>query len=130
VLGTFDLTLVETTPIVFGGELWLFEAVHQNYWNTTQDTPYDCTALARGTVASTDCRTHQRFVNVHTGEQSSLFGQGHFFGSAIVDNTTGVEIVYVFGTRGCATLHTRVITATHPGAISFWSVTFESIKYI
>ena len=30
VLGTYDITLVETTPILLEGELWLFEAVHDN----------------------------------------------------------------------------------------------------
>jgi hypothetical protein len=114
VLGTYDITLVETTPVVYRGELWLFEAVHYNYWNNTESSPIDCTA-ATSKIAAVDCRTHQRFTNVHTGEKTPVFGQGHFFGSAYVDNAT--DTVYVFGTKGDS--------GTYPGAAEnvtvFWS---------
>ena len=85
VLGTYDITLVETTPIVYEGELWLFEAVHHNYWNNSIDKPF---AL----------RPHQRFVNMLTGEKTPVFGVGHLFGCAYVDDATAT--VYAFGTYG------------------------------
>jgi hypothetical protein len=36
VIGTYDLTLVETTPIVLNKELFLLRSVRWNYWNNTQ----------------------------------------------------------------------------------------------
>src|SRR6185503_13014949 len=32
-LGTVDLDLVETTPVVFKDRLWRFEWVREGYWN-------------------------------------------------------------------------------------------------
>ena len=100
VLGTFDLVLVETTPVIFQGELWLFESVRKNYWNSTPQGPGGL-------------QPHMRFVNVKTGEKSSVFGIGHFFGSAIVEGDT----VFAYGTKGD--------TGDSPGAgenvTVFWS---------
>ena len=70
VLGTYDITLVETTSILLEGELWLFEAVHDNYWNNSIDKPFGL-------------RPHQRFVNMLTGEKTPAFGVEHLFGARL-----------------------------------------------
>ncbi|HUL51152.1 MAG TPA: hypothetical protein VLU94_01075 [Candidatus Nitrosotalea sp.] len=77
-LGTIDLDLVETTPIVFRGRLWRFEWVREGYWNNQRKTNYF------------------RFIDHDTGESSVPFGDGHEFGSAFVEG----DSVYVTGTRG------------------------------
>ncbi len=77
-LGTIDLDLVETTPIVFHGRLWRFEWVREGYWNNQRQTNYF------------------RFIDHETGEATPPFGDGHEFGSAFVDGDT----VYVTGTQG------------------------------
>lgn len=81
-LGTIDLDLVETTPVVFRDRLWRFEWVRQGlgqqYWDNQRKTNYF------------------RFRDPATGETTSPFAEGHEFGSAFVDGQT----VYVTGTRG------------------------------
>ena len=81
-LGTIDLDLVETTPIVLGGRLWRFEWVRQGtgqqYWDNKRATNYF------------------RFRDPTTGEVTSPFADGHEFGSAFVQD----GMVYVTGTLG------------------------------
>jgi hypothetical protein len=77
-LGTVDLDLVETTPIVFQGRLWRFEWVREGYWNNVRHTNYF------------------RFRDPVTSEVTADFADGHEFGSAFVDGDT----VYVTGTQG------------------------------
>jgi len=77
-LGTVDLDLVETTPVVFGGKLWRFEWVREGYWNNQRKTNYF------------------RFVDHDSSEATPAFADGHEFGSAFVDGDT----VYVTGTQG------------------------------
>lgn len=82
-LGTLDLDLVETTPVVFRGRLLRFEWVRDGYWNNTRKTNYF------------------RFIDVETGKASPPFADGHEFGSAFVENDT----VYVTGTFGRDQVH-------------------------
>ena len=81
-LGTIDLDLVETTPVVFGGKLWRFEWVRQGlgqqYWDNQRRTNYF------------------RFRDPATGEVTAPFADGHEFGSAFVNGDT----IYVTGTKG------------------------------
>src|SRR6266581_697650 len=77
-LGTIDLDLVETTPVVFNGRLYRFEWVREGYWNNQRRTNYF------------------RFVDHETGETSPSFADGHEFGSAFVNGKT----MYVTGTQG------------------------------
>ncbi|MBI3415095.1 MAG: prolyl oligopeptidase family serine peptidase [Verrucomicrobia bacterium] len=81
-LGTIDLDLVETTPIVFGGKLWRFEWVRQGigqqYWDNQRTTNYF------------------RFRDPESGEVTLPFADGHEFGSAFVNDDT----VFVTGTKG------------------------------
>ena len=74
-LGTIDINLVETTPIVFKGKVYRFEYVRKNYWNNTTGDSYF------------------RFVDHQTGKPGPAFAKGHHLGSAFVDNDT----VYVTG---------------------------------
>jgi alpha-L-fucosidase len=67
-LGTIDIDLVETTPIVFEGKLYRFEYVRRNYWaNRTGDSYF-------------------RFINHQTGQATPAFAKGYHLGSAFVDN--------------------------------------------
>jgi len=81
-LGTIDLDMVETTPIVLGGKLWRFEWVRQGigqqYWSNQRHTNYF------------------RFRDPASGEVTAPFADGHEFGSAFVHDKT----VYVTGTQG------------------------------
>jgi pimeloyl-ACP methyl ester carboxylesterase len=79
-LGTIDLDLVETTPIVLNGRLWRFEWVRQGigqqYWDNQRKTNYF------------------RFRDPETGETTAPFGDGYEFGSAYSQDGA----VYVTGT--------------------------------
>jgi dienelactone hydrolase len=81
-LGTIDLDLVETTPVVISNRLWRFEwvrqGVGQQYWANQRNTNYF------------------RFRDAETGETTPPFADGHEFGSAFVHDGT----VYVTGTQG------------------------------
>jgi pimeloyl-ACP methyl ester carboxylesterase len=81
-LGTIDLDLVETTPVVLNGRLWRFEWVRQGlgqqYWDNQRATNYF------------------RFRDPATGEVTAPFADGHEFGSAFVEGDTA----YVTGTHG------------------------------
>src|SRR2546427_2865805 len=77
-LGTIDLDLVETTPIVFNDRLYRVEWVREGYWNNRRKTNYF------------------RFIDHDTGEVTPPFADGHEFGSAFVNGKT----VYVTGTQG------------------------------
>ncbi len=81
-LGTIDLDLVETTPVVISNRLWRFEwvrqGVGQQYWDNKRQTNYF------------------RFRDAESGETTPAFGDGHEFGSAFVHDGT----VYVTGTQG------------------------------
>ncbi len=81
-LGTVDVDLVETTPVVLNGRLWRFEWVRQGtgqqYWDNKRATNYF------------------RFRDPETGEVTAPFADGHEFGSAFVEGDT----VYVTGTAG------------------------------
>src|ERR1041385_2538208 len=80
-LGTIDLDMVETTPIVFQGKLWRFEWVRQGtgqqYWGNERQTNYF------------------RFRDPASDEVTPPFADGHEFGSAFVEGGT----VYVTGTQ-------------------------------
>ncbi|MEO6183265.1 MAG: hypothetical protein ABIP71_09250 [Verrucomicrobiota bacterium] len=81
-LGTIDLDMVETTPVVLRGKLWRFEWVRQGlgqqYWNNQRRTNYF------------------RFFKPGSGVFTPPFADGHEFGSAFVDG----DMVYVTGTQG------------------------------
>jgi lysophospholipase L1-like esterase/pimeloyl-ACP methyl ester carboxylesterase len=81
-LGTIDLDLVETTPVVLNGKLWRFEWVRQGigqqYWDNQRRTNYF------------------RFRDPANSEVTPPFADGHEFGSAFVQGDT----IYVTGTQG------------------------------
>lgn len=75
-LGTIDLDLVETTPIVFGNVLYRFEYVRARYWgNRTGDSYF-------------------RFVEHDTGRAGEPFAAGYHLGNAMSADGT----MYVTGT--------------------------------
>lgn len=75
-LGTIDLDMVETAPVVFRGKVYRFEYVRAGYKpNTTDDTYF-------------------RFIDRVTGDATPAFAHGFDLGSAMVVGDT----VYVTGT--------------------------------
>lgn len=80
-MGTIDIDLVETTPIVFNGKLYRLEYIRAGQWG------YKRNILGR---------PYHRLLDVATGEVHQPFAQDHDLGSAIVDNQT----VYVFAVNG------------------------------
>jgi len=63
-LGTIDIDLVETTPIVFKNKVYRYEYVRPNYWNNTAGDSYS------------------RFVDHETGACTPAFAKGYHLGSA------------------------------------------------
>ena len=97
---------METTPIVYKGELYLFESVRPNYWNNTVANGLNGTA-------------HFRFVHVLSGRKTPVFARGHGFGCAIVDEAT--EAVYVFGTHIVESGGTIVTVFVSRDGMQTWS---------
>jgi hypothetical protein len=63
-MGTVDILLVETTPLVIEDRLYRFESVRPEYWNSTMP------ALASDPGSG---RSYFRFVDVATGEPTHGF---------------------------------------------------------
>jgi len=76
-LGTIDLLMVETTPVVFKNRLFRFEYVRDNYH-------------ANKTGAS-----YFRFIDVQTGKATPAFAKGKHLGCAFV--VSSGDTVYAFG---------------------------------
>jgi hypothetical protein len=69
-LGTLDLGMVETTPVVFRGRLYRFEYVRKDYHaNRTGDSYF-------------------RFIDVETGETTPAFAHGYDLGCAYPEGGT------------------------------------------
>jgi hypothetical protein len=77
-LGTIDVDLVETTPVVWKGKVYRFEYVRPGYKPNKTGNSYF------------------RFIDHATGEASAPFGQGYHLGSAFVEGdqlmVTGTNI--------------------------------------
>lgn len=76
-LGTIACDIVESTPVVFGGELYRFEYIRgcsQNEKNLTEDSYF-------------------HFVKVRTNEETPAFAQGYHFGAAYAEG----EDMYAIG---------------------------------
>ena len=108
-IGTEDIGMTETTPVVFKGELYRMESLRAGNWNNT----LNCTSSSPGEGRS--CEPYLRFRKQSgppgwkTGEVvTKPFGVGWGFGCAIVD----AEKVYVFGSAG---------PYTAEGIIGTWS---------
>jgi len=69
-LGTIDVDLVETTPIVFEDKIYRFEYVREGYWNNKTGDSYF------------------RFVDHETGKATKSFAKGFHLGSAFVNDGT------------------------------------------
>jgi hypothetical protein len=69
-LGTVDLLMVETTPVVFKDRLYRFEYVRANYPGNKTGSSYF------------------RFIDVATGKATPAFGKGQHLGCAFVDGDT------------------------------------------
>ena len=67
-LGTIDIGLVETSPVVFNGKIYRFEYVRTNYEpNKTGDS-------------------YLRFIDYESGKATPSFGKGFHLGSVFVSN--------------------------------------------
>ena len=69
-LGTVDVDLVETTPVVFKGGLYRFEYVRRTYWANRSGDSYF------------------RFVEHDSGRSGKPFAQGYHLGNVYVENDT------------------------------------------
>lgn len=76
-IGTIDLDVVETTPVVFRDRVYRFEYVRPGYWGNTSGDSYF------------------HFVDRETGEASTPFAKGYHLGCAMVEGGT----MYVMGTN-------------------------------
>lgn len=74
-LGTIDLLMVETTPVVFKERLYRFEYVRDNY------------------VTNKTGASYFRFIDVATGKATPAFARGQHLGCAFVEG----ETMYAFG---------------------------------
>jgi hypothetical protein len=74
-LGTIDLLMVETTPVVFNDRLYRFEYVRDNYGDNKTGASYF------------------RFIDVATGKATPAFAKGTHLGCAFVEG----DSVYAFG---------------------------------
>jgi pimeloyl-ACP methyl ester carboxylesterase len=81
-LGTIDLDMVETTPVVLNGKPWRFEWVRQG--------------IGQQYLANKRQTNYFQFRDPSTGAITPPFAEGHEFGSAFVEGDT----VYVTGTQG------------------------------
>lgn len=93
-LGTIDIDLVETTPIVFKNQVYRYEYVRAQYWNNPTGDAYS------------------RFIHHKTGKATPSFATGFHLGSAAVDDdlviVTAVDIwdgekIHVFTSRDLET---------------------------
>lgn len=71
-LGTIDIDLVETTPVVFKDKVYRFEYVRQGYWNNKTGDSYF------------------RFIDHETGTPTPAFAKGYHLGSAAVDGDLAI----------------------------------------
>jgi hypothetical protein len=76
-LGTIDVDMVETTPLIFREKLYRFEYVRSNYWANPSGDSYF------------------RFVDHTTGHYSQPFARGYHLGNVLVVD----EVLYVTGTN-------------------------------
>ena len=94
-LGTADLSMVETTPVMWKGTLLRFESVRANY---NGFTPRD---------ASQGGADYFRFRDVATNAVTPPFGREFAFGSAFVQRgarrADGVDTMWAFGRNANAT---------------------------
>ncbi len=77
-LGTIDLDIVESTPVVFRNTLYRFEYVRANYCDNDTGESF------------------MRFIDHKTGQMSEPFGRGYHLGSAFVHE----DSIYVTAVNG------------------------------
>jgi hypothetical protein len=120
-LGTIDVDLVETTPIVFKEKVYRFEYVRKGYWNNKTGDSYF------------------RFVDHETGEATKAFAKGFHLGSAFVyDETvyvTAVDIwngerVFVFASQDLEHWESWLAFELSGFGIFNTSMTWDDNKYV
>jgi len=77
-IGTIDCDMVETTPLVFKGDLYRFEYVRPGYRYNNSNASYF------------------RLVNTHSGQKTPSFAVNHHLGSAYAED----DVVYAYGVAG------------------------------
>ena len=81
-IGTIALGVVESTPVVWKNELWRFEWVRNNRWNTLRSGEPE--------------EGHYRFVRMKDGVRSAPFAFDHSFGCCHCED----GVMYVCGVEG------------------------------
>ncbi len=94
-MGTLEIGVVETTPVVWKGSLYRFEWVRNRAWGEyhSKDRPLGC----------------YHFVNMETGEATPDFAMDHAFGCCWAEGDT-MYVHGVEGEGGGQVLHTFVST--------------------
>ena len=120
-LGTIDVDLVETTPIVFKGKVYRYEYVRAGYWdNKTGDSYF-------------------RFVDHETGKPTPAFAKGFHLGSAFVHNETVIvtavniwdgEEIHIFASKDMENWQTWPALKLPGYGIFNTSLTFDDKKYV
>ena len=94
-LGTISCNcIVETTPIVYRGELYRFEVVRRRSYTSSKNVHWH-------DIEDSPCL---RFVNVRTNESTPLFADNHTFGFPIVVDDTMYVVTGKSKTWGADTL--------------------------
>lgn len=97
-IGTEDIGMTETTPIVWKGQLYRMESLRSGNWNNTLNCTNDSAGEGRSCVQYLRFRKQTGPPDWKTGEVvTSPFGLHHDFGCSIVDEDAGR--VHVFGTK-------------------------------
>jgi hypothetical protein len=94
-LGTIDLDMVETTPVVFRDHLYRFEYVRVGY------------------PANKSGESYFRFIDVHTARATPAFAAGYDLGCAVSDGDT----MWVFGVNDW---NGETIAAFHSTDLNHW----------
>lgn len=115
-LGTADMSVVETTPVVWKGELLRFESVRGNYNSPTYPVP----SIQPSPCPGQSCF---RFRNVATLAVTPPFATNCSFGCAYVQKgssrTDGVDTMWAFG--NCADQKQQNVSAFSSTDLNSWT---------
>merc|ERR1712216_818203 len=110
------MSMVETTPVVWKGELLRFESVRTNYNSPTYPVPSIQTSPCPGTSCF-------RFRDVATLEVTPPFGYGCSFGCAYVQKgssrSDGMDTMWAFG--NCASQKQQNVSAFSSSDLVSWT---------
>ena len=115
-LGTADMSMVETTPVLWKGELLRFESVRSDYNSPTYPVP----SLQPSPCPGSNC---YRFRSVANLAVTPAFGTSCNFGCAYVQKgssrSDGVDTMWAFG--NCASQKQQNVSAFSSTDLKTWT---------